>query len=27
VELLEGIMSNLDNQPLGPYSLTFTTGG
>jgi hypothetical protein len=27
VELLEGIVSNLDNQPLAPYTLTFTTGG
>ena len=27
VELLEGILSNVDNQPLAPYSLTFTTGG
>jgi len=27
VELLEGILSNLDNQPLAPYTLTFTTGG
>ena len=27
VDLLEGILSNIDNQPLPPYSLTFTTGG
>jgi hypothetical protein len=27
VDLLEGILSNVDNQPLAPYSLTFTTGG
>ena len=27
VELLEGILSNVDNQPLAPYALTFTTGG
>jgi hypothetical protein len=27
VELLEGINSNIDNQPLKPYTLTFTTGG
>jgi hypothetical protein len=27
VDLLEGILSNIDNQPLGPYTLTFTTGG
>jgi hypothetical protein len=27
VELLEGISSAVDNQPLAPYSLTFTTGG
>jgi Big-like domain-containing protein len=27
IELLEGIMSAVDNQPLAPYSLTFTTGG
>ena len=27
VELLEGIVSNVDNQPLVPVSLTFTTGG
>jgi hypothetical protein len=27
VELLEGITSALDNQPLAAYSLTFTTGG
>jgi len=27
VDLLEGIMSAVDNQPLAPYSLTFTTGG
>ena len=27
VDLLEGILSNIDNQPLAPYSLTFTTGG
>jgi hypothetical protein len=27
VDLLEGILSNVDNQPLPPYSLTFTTGG
>jgi Big-like domain-containing protein len=27
VDLLEGIVSNIDNQPLAPYSLTFTTGG
>ena len=27
IELLEGITSAVDNQPLAPYSLTFTTGG
>ena len=27
VDLLEGILSAIDNQPLAPYSLTFTTGG
>jgi len=27
VNLLEGIRSALDNQPLAPWSLTFTTGG
>lgn len=27
VELLEGILSNVDNRPLAPYVLTFTTGG
>ena len=27
VDLLEGILSNVDNQPLKPVSLTFTTGG
>jgi hypothetical protein len=27
VDLLEGILSNVDNQPLAPLSLTFTTGG
>jgi hypothetical protein len=27
VELLEGITSAIDNQPLAPYTLTFTTGG
>jgi hypothetical protein len=27
VDLLEGILSNVDNQPLKPYTLTFTTGG
>lgn len=27
VDLLDGILSNVDNQPLPPYSLTFTTGG
>jgi Big-like domain-containing protein len=27
VELLEGIASAVDNQPLPPYSYTFTTGG
>jgi hypothetical protein len=27
VELLPGITSAIDNQPLPPYSLTFTTGG
>ena len=27
VDLLEGIASALDNQPLAPYSFTFTTGG
>ncbi len=27
VQLLEGITSNIDNQPLAPYTLTFTTGG
>jgi hypothetical protein len=27
VELLEGILSNVDNQPFKPVTLTFTTGG
>ena len=27
VDLLEGILSNVDNRPLAPYTLTFTTGG
>jgi len=27
VDLLEGILSAIDNRPLAPYSLTFTTGG
>jgi hypothetical protein len=27
IELVEGILSNVDNQPLAPVSLTFTTGG
>jgi len=27
IELLDGITSAVDNQPLAPYSLTFTTGG
>jgi hypothetical protein len=27
VDLLDGIASNIDNQPLAPYTLTFTTGG
>jgi len=27
VDLLEGILSNVDNQPLAPYTLMFTTGG
>jgi hypothetical protein len=27
VELLEGIVSNIDNQPLAPWSMTFVTGG
>ena len=27
IDLLEGILSNADNQPLAPYTLTFTTGG
>jgi hypothetical protein len=27
VDLLEGILSNVDNQPLKPMSITFTTGG
>ena len=27
VDLLEGILSAIDNQPLAPYSLAFTTGG
>jgi hypothetical protein len=27
VDLLEGIVSNIDNLPLAPWSLTFTTGG
>ena len=27
VELLEGILSNVDNQPLAAYALKFTTGG
>jgi hypothetical protein len=26
VDLLEGILSNVDNKPLAPWSLTFTTG-
>jgi hypothetical protein len=27
IDLLEGIMSAVDNQPLAPWSVTFTTGG
>jgi hypothetical protein len=27
VDLAEGILSNVDNQPLAPYTLKFTTGG
>ncbi len=27
IDLLEGILSAVDNQPLAPWSLTFTTGG
>jgi hypothetical protein len=27
IELLEGILSAVDNQPLAPWSFTFTTGG
>jgi len=27
IDLLEGILSNVDNRPLAPVSLTFTTGG
>jgi hypothetical protein len=27
IDLLEGIASAIDNQPLAPWSLTFTTGG
>ena len=27
IELLEGILSNVDNQPLAPVTLTFVTGG
>jgi len=27
VDLLDGIMSAVDNQPFAPYTLTFTTGG
>jgi hypothetical protein len=27
IDLLEGIVSAIDNQPLAPWSLTFTTGG
>jgi hypothetical protein len=27
IDLLEGILSAVDNMPLAPYSLTFTTGG
>ncbi len=27
VELLEGIVSNIDHMPLPPWSMTFTTGG
>jgi hypothetical protein len=27
VDLLEGIVSNIDNRPLPPWSMTFTTGG
>ena len=27
IELLDGIMSAIDNQPLAPWTLTFTTGG
>lgn len=27
IELLDGIVSNIDNMPLAPFSFTFTTGG
>jgi hypothetical protein len=27
VELLDGILSNIDNKPLAPFTLVFTTGG
>jgi hypothetical protein len=27
VELLDGIVSNIDNMPLAPWSMTFSTGG
>ena len=27
IDLLEGIVSNIDNMPLAPFALTFTTGG
>jgi Bacterial Ig-like domain len=27
IDLVEGILSAIDNQPLAPWSLTFTTGG
>jgi Big-like domain-containing protein len=27
IDLLEGILSAVDNQPLAPWSMTFTTGG
>jgi hypothetical protein len=27
IELVEGILSNIDNRPLAPFTLTFTTGG
>lgn len=27
IDLIEGIVSNIDNMPLAPWSMTFTTGG